>query len=469
LLPFVRAQWLDDDGAILAGGKLYVYLAGTSTPTDTYTQSDLDPAHKNANPVVLDSAGRATVYLDPSITYKFVMKDADNVTLWTNDNVPGIIPITAPTTFERDGIGTTSTDAAIILNATAAANASQQYAPRVRWTGAGWNATANASRVVDAIAEAVPYQNGSGDPDVALVVSTQVNAGGYTPRLAVRSNGQVIVGASSGILSFGSSGVTSPDVELKRIGTGLLAIDDLTGGSHGVVLKATTDDTLTIRNRSNSADGTLATGGLTASGLSALSQTTLTYTGQTVASVRSDNTGTYGGINIDHHKAGGQPVINFQVNGGTDGFVYWDGTVFRFTSTLCEQSRTYAMGVSQTRTFAAGNFTAATGSWTVDSGDVTSETYRVVGDTMWYSVNIVTSTLSNNTASVTIAKPSGFTLAETVKHTGVYALDVSGVVIPSIVTATSGGNFVVTRQDGSNFSASTNLFYLAFQIVVKVS
>ena len=40
----------------LNGGKVYFYVAGTSTPQDTYTDSTGKTA--NANPVILDSAGR---------------------------------------------------------------------------------------------------------------------------------------------------------------------------------------------------------------------------------------------------------------------------------------------------------------------------------------------------------------------------------------------------------------------------
>jgi hypothetical protein len=52
---------IDANGNPLSGGKLFAYAAGTTTPQDTYTSSALTSA--NANPVVLDSAGRATIFL----------------------------------------------------------------------------------------------------------------------------------------------------------------------------------------------------------------------------------------------------------------------------------------------------------------------------------------------------------------------------------------------------------------------
>lgn len=76
-------QFFDDDGEPLAGGKLYTYAAGTSTPKDTYT--DAGGGTANANPVVLDASGRATVFLSGS--YKFKLTDADDVEIETTDNV----------------------------------------------------------------------------------------------------------------------------------------------------------------------------------------------------------------------------------------------------------------------------------------------------------------------------------------------------------------------------------------------
>lgn len=77
-------QFFDNDGNPLAGGKLYTYVAGTvSTPKATFTdESGATPA---TNPIILDSAGRATVWINGA--YKFVLKDALDNTIKTTDNV----------------------------------------------------------------------------------------------------------------------------------------------------------------------------------------------------------------------------------------------------------------------------------------------------------------------------------------------------------------------------------------------
>ena len=85
------AQLFDNNGVPLAGGEIYTYLAGTSTPATTYTTSAGTVAQ--ANPIVLDSAGRVPtggeIWLTEGVTYKFVVKTSAGVTLGTYDNVPG--------------------------------------------------------------------------------------------------------------------------------------------------------------------------------------------------------------------------------------------------------------------------------------------------------------------------------------------------------------------------------------------
>lgn len=79
------AYFTDDNGDPLAGGKLYTYEAGTSTPKATYTTAAGDV--EQTNPVVLDAYGRATLFLDGA--YKFVLKDSEDnvITNGTTDNV----------------------------------------------------------------------------------------------------------------------------------------------------------------------------------------------------------------------------------------------------------------------------------------------------------------------------------------------------------------------------------------------
>ena len=67
----VAAQFFDNSGVPLSGGKLYSYAAGTTTPVATYTSSNGLTAH--SNPIVLDAAGRVPaggeIWLTDGINY----------------------------------------------------------------------------------------------------------------------------------------------------------------------------------------------------------------------------------------------------------------------------------------------------------------------------------------------------------------------------------------------------------------
>lgn len=88
----VAAQFFTNTGAVLTGGKLYTYAAGTTTPQTTYTSSNgLTPW---TNPIVLDAAGRVPsggeIWLTDGVAYKFVLKDSTDVLIATYDNITGI-------------------------------------------------------------------------------------------------------------------------------------------------------------------------------------------------------------------------------------------------------------------------------------------------------------------------------------------------------------------------------------------
>lgn len=88
----VAAQFFTNNGTPLTGGKIYTYLAGTTTPVTTYTSSSGGTAH--SNPIVLDAAGRVPsggeIWLTDGISYKFVLKTSTDTLIATYDNIVGI-------------------------------------------------------------------------------------------------------------------------------------------------------------------------------------------------------------------------------------------------------------------------------------------------------------------------------------------------------------------------------------------
>jgi len=81
-------QFFDNNGVPLAGGLIYTYAAGTTTPQATYTSSSGTIAQ--SNPIVLNSAGRVAVgevWVSEGVNYKFVLKDSTGTTIGTYDNI----------------------------------------------------------------------------------------------------------------------------------------------------------------------------------------------------------------------------------------------------------------------------------------------------------------------------------------------------------------------------------------------
>jgi len=98
LSPIGNSQQFDANGNPLNAGRIYTYLAGSTTPTATYT--DNTGATPQANPIILNSLGLSAspIWLNGGITYKLVIKDSNDVILRTVDNVSGINDITATQT-----------------------------------------------------------------------------------------------------------------------------------------------------------------------------------------------------------------------------------------------------------------------------------------------------------------------------------------------------------------------------------
>ena len=90
-------QFLDSNGNPLAGGKLYTYAAGTTTPQTTYTS--YTGATANPNPIILNSGGRvpSEIWLTNGVSYKFSLFSALDNLIGTWDNVDGINDLSSAT------------------------------------------------------------------------------------------------------------------------------------------------------------------------------------------------------------------------------------------------------------------------------------------------------------------------------------------------------------------------------------
>lgn len=100
LSPLFNGQTLfDTNGIPLAGGQVFTYQAGSSSPLTTYTTVNGNIA--NSNPIILGSDGKLPqeLWLQYGYSYKFVVQTAASVLVNTYDNISGIltsIPTSAP-------------------------------------------------------------------------------------------------------------------------------------------------------------------------------------------------------------------------------------------------------------------------------------------------------------------------------------------------------------------------------------
>ena len=119
------AQFFDDNGEPLSGGKLYSYSAGTTTPQTTYTSSSGAVAH--TNPIILDAAGRVSsggeIWLTNGVTYKFVLKTSTDTSIATWDNISGgnVSPNASDVAYNPPFTNATSTTVAAKLAQTVSA------------------------------------------------------------------------------------------------------------------------------------------------------------------------------------------------------------------------------------------------------------------------------------------------------------------------------------------------------------
>ncbi len=120
-IPQLPPEFMDNNGNPAAGYKLFTYASGTTTKVNTWT--DEGQTSLNTNPIVLDAAGRCTIFLDAGSAnaYKFVLApptDTDPPTspIWTRDGIRSLAPapnviVPTVTVFTASGTWTKATNA----------------------------------------------------------------------------------------------------------------------------------------------------------------------------------------------------------------------------------------------------------------------------------------------------------------------------------------------------------------------
>lgn len=95
--PVARQQFFDDNGDPLANGLVYYRQAGLETLATVYYDANMTAAQPN--PVELDSAGRAEIWL-PEGSYDVAVHTADDVLMYETLGVAAVAPFTVDTSLE---------------------------------------------------------------------------------------------------------------------------------------------------------------------------------------------------------------------------------------------------------------------------------------------------------------------------------------------------------------------------------
>ena len=206
-----RFQAFDNNGKPLRGGKLYTYLAGSTTLAPTYT--DATGAVANTNPVVLNARGEGVVYLDVDLTYKWVLTAPDGTVLRTDDYLSGNNLSGVASEFVQAGTGSVPrsfsdklaerisvTDKGASPGASAARNALafQAAIDQAAITGAGVLVPAGAYDLnpINLREGVALYGDGSTNSGYSLPVVAQLRYSGTTTPLITARKGSAIRGLS---------------------------------------------------------------------------------------------------------------------------------------------------------------------------------------------------------------------------------------------------------------------------------
>ena len=220
------AQFFDNNGNPLAGGLIYTYAAGTTTPAATYTSSSGGTA--NANPIVLDSAGRtpAQIWLTEGSSYKFVLQTSLGVTIKTDDNIFASYELAKAIGVSVGlGAGSVATniavgDTALDSNTTGSNNTAVGYNALTANTD-GFQNTALGSEALDA--------NTSGDYNTAVGYQalTAASTANYNTGVGYRALNAATSGA--GNTALGSDALLLVSTGVDNVAVGYAALDAYTG------------------------------------------------------------------------------------------------------------------------------------------------------------------------------------------------------------------------------------------------
>ena len=235
------AQFFDNNGNILAGGKLWTYTAGTTTLQATYTDSS--GATPNTNPIVLNAAGRTAqeIWLTKGVSYKFVLMTSANVVIGTYDDISGVNDFSIAGISWSDVTGTPTT-----LNGYGITDAYTKTASDAKFAPIASPTFTGTAKIPDNATSSTDYAVGY------LEAPQNSKTTNYTLVLADSAKSIVMNGSSVTLTIPANASVAFP------VGTVIIIINV----NASALSIAITSDTLTLVNSTSTGTRTLARNGV---------------------------------------------------------------------------------------------------------------------------------------------------------------------------------------------------------------
>lgn len=174
----------DDDDEPLVGGKIYFYIAGTTTLKDTY--QDVAGASLNTNPVILNGRGEMPVPFGTG-TYKIVVKTAADVVIRSVDNLE-VLQLPTPDTF--DDLSPMSAAGDLIYGGAAGAGTALAKGTATQVLHSGTTPSWSAVSLTADVSGQLPFANGGAGPRVTSLALFHAEA--QTKEVALYSSDTAI-------------------------------------------------------------------------------------------------------------------------------------------------------------------------------------------------------------------------------------------------------------------------------------
>ena len=138
---------------------------------------------------------------------------------------------------------------------------------------------------------------------------------------------------------------------------------------------------------------------------------------------------------------------------------------------IFQGTRAVAMGEWANQTFSAGEYTSDTGTWTVASGDVTTNRFSIVGKTVTWQLVLANTSVATTPLQLRVAIPGSLTAAAVVRGGACGATTANGAATePGYWTLGSSGAFIAFRRsNGAVWDDGTDNTSISAVIVFEIA